>query len=85
MTKQTTKPKITNYRDFRRKLDINQSKFWSRLGVTQSGGSRYESGRNVPKPTQTMIDLAYSPMKQAIKLLAELRGVTVEELMGAAK
>jgi len=24
-------------------------------------------------------------MKQAIKLLAELRGVTVEELMGAAK
>lgn len=27
-----------------------QGEFWPRLGVTQSAGSRYESGREVPKP-----------------------------------
>lgn len=28
----------------RKKLGLNQSEFWSRINVTQSGGSRYESG-----------------------------------------
>lgn len=41
----------------RRKLDMNQSEFWSRYGVTQSGGSRYESGRNMPLPTAILIYL----------------------------
>ena len=27
---------------------LRQSEFWSRIDVTQSGGSRYESGRNIP-------------------------------------
>lgn len=27
-----------------------QAEFWPLLGVTQSAGSRYESGRQVPKP-----------------------------------
>lgn len=27
-----------------------QGEFWPLLGVTQSAGSRYESGREVPKP-----------------------------------
>lgn len=30
-------------REIRRKLGLNQQQFWSMLGVTQSGGSRYES------------------------------------------
>ena len=29
----------------RQKLGLNQQQFWARLGVTQSGGSRYENGR----------------------------------------
>jgi len=33
----------------------NQSEFWSRFGVTQSGGSRYESGRNMPKPLKLLM------------------------------
>ena len=40
--------KIENIRDIRKKLGLNQMDFWSRIGVTQSGGSRYESGRNMP-------------------------------------
>lgn len=44
-----------------RKLSrLNQSEFWSRFGVTQSGGSRYESGRNVPLPTSMLIWLRES-------------------------
>lgn len=43
----------------RRSLGLNQSEFWSRLGVTQSGGSRYESGRNMPKPVKELLRLVH--------------------------
>ena len=33
--------------------------FWSTLGVTQSGGSRYESGRNMPKPVRELLRLVH--------------------------
>jgi DNA-binding transcriptional regulator YiaG len=43
--------------DFRNKLGLNQSQFWTRYGVTQSGGSRYESGRNIPAPLELLLRL----------------------------
>lgn len=46
---------IKNPREIRRQLGLNQSEFWSRVGVTQSGGSRYESGRNMPKPVRELV------------------------------
>lgn len=46
-------------RDIRRKLAMNQQQFWSKLGVTQSGGSRYESGRNMPRPVQQLLRLVH--------------------------
>lgn len=46
-------------RDVRRKLGLNQQQFWSKLGVTQSGGSRYESGRNIPRPVQHLLRLVH--------------------------
>ncbi len=46
-------------REIRRKLGMNQQQFWSRLGVTQSGGSRYESGRNIPRPVQQLLRLVH--------------------------
>lgn len=46
-------------REIRRKLGLNQQQFWSKLGVTQSGGSRYESGRNMPKPVQQLLRLVH--------------------------
>ena len=46
-------------REIRRKLGLNQSEFWSELGVTQSGGSRYESGRNIPRPVQALLRLVH--------------------------
>ncbi len=39
----------------RKKEGRNQKDFWSRYGVTQSGGSRYESDRNIPKPLAILL------------------------------
>lgn len=39
----------------RKKESLNQMDFWKRYGVTQSGGSRYESGRNIPKPLAILL------------------------------
>ena len=38
-------------------LNQNQSEFWSALGVTQSGGSRYENGRGMPTPLAILMVL----------------------------
>ena len=46
-------------REIRRRLGLNQEEFWSRIGVTQSGGSRYESGRNMPKPVRELLRLVH--------------------------
>ena len=56
MTKSTDKIDV---REIRRKLGMNQSQFWSKIGVTQSGGSRYESGRNIPRPVQALLRLVH--------------------------
>ncbi len=51
--------RITNPREIRRRLRLNQQEFWSRIGVTQSGGSRYESGRTMPKPVRELLRLVH--------------------------
>lgn len=70
MTKATLDPVAV-----RRKLGINQTQFWTPLGVTQSGGSRYESGRSIPKPVQMLLTIRYGTDKQAEKMVSTLRGV----------
>ena len=51
--------KIQNPRGIRRRLGMNQQEFWGRIGVTHSGGSRYESGRNMPKPVQELLRVVH--------------------------
>ncbi len=74
MAKKSTAPKPINPRDIREKLGLNQQKFWSKVGVTQSGGSRYESGRNVPKSVQTLLTIAHGTEVQARTVVEQLRG-----------
>jgi transcriptional regulator with XRE-family HTH domain len=50
---------LVNPREIRRRLGLNQEEFWTRIGVTQSGGSRYESGRNMPKPVRELLRLVH--------------------------
>ena len=58
MKKRTNETKI-NPLEIRKQLGLNQSEFWGPLGVTQSGGSRYESGRNMPKQVEVLLRLRY--------------------------
>jgi transcriptional regulator with XRE-family HTH domain len=46
-------------RALRVQLDLNQQEFWSAIGVTQSGGSRYENDRRIPKPVMELLRLRY--------------------------
>jgi transcriptional regulator with XRE-family HTH domain len=50
---------LANPREIRRKLGMNQQQFWGMIGVTQSGGSRYESGRNMPRPVRELLRLVH--------------------------
>ena len=54
-----TNEKTIEPREIRRKLGMNQQQFWSKIGVTQSGGSRYESGRNMPRPVRELLRLVH--------------------------
>lgn len=57
----------------RKKLRMNQMEFWGPLGITQSGGSRYESGRNIPKTVQKLLAIAYGTEKQSAAVIEALR------------
>lgn len=46
-------------REIRRKMNLNQAEFWNRIGTTQSAGSRYESGRDVPESVASLAYLVY--------------------------
>lgn len=49
-----------NIRLLRGLSGLDQTAFWKRVGVTQSGGSRYENGeRRVPTPVQSLLRLVY--------------------------
>lgn len=50
---------IKDYRLVRVKLRLNQTEFWTRIGVSQSGGSRYEKGRKVPRPIAVLAHEVY--------------------------
>jgi len=58
-----TKPLKGNILELRKETGLNQKDFWGQFGVTQSGGSRYESGRTIPKPVNGMIRKAYPKFK----------------------
>jgi len=67
-------------KEMRKKRGMNQSNFWAPLGVTQSGGSRYESDRNLPKPVESLVTIAYGTPAQLFKELQRLRPDFVKDL-----
>ena len=69
-----TQPKI-NPGEIRRSLHLNQVQFWAPLAVTQSGGSRYEGGRAMPKPVCVLLELLVTEKndERAVKKLLALR------------
>ena len=61
--------------ELRRHLFMTQTEFWSRIGITQSGGSRYEKGRLMPKQVQYLLHFAYALDDDATELLEWLRAM----------
>ena len=58
----------------RKKAGTNQSVFWSAVGIGQSAGSRYESGRNIPRPVQMLLRIAYGTAAQSTRQIRALLG-----------
>lgn len=47
---------LRKYRKARRE---SQDRFWSRFGVTQSRGSRFELGMDIPRPVAILLKLYF--------------------------
>jgi DNA-binding transcriptional regulator YiaG len=62
-----------NFKAVRDSLDMGQGVFWKRVFVTQSGGSRYENGRNIPEAVKTLLKLVYTSPADSEAFLARLR------------
>lgn len=48
-----------NLAALRTSLGLSQEKFWRKIGVTQSAGSRYERGAAIPLPVALLIGVCY--------------------------
>lgn len=46
-------------REYRKTRRENQCRFWSRFGVTQSCGSRFEMGSAIPQPVAILLKLYF--------------------------
>ncbi len=52
-------------RVYRQSLRQTQAQFWGQLGVTQSGGARYEGGRVMPRPVLALVRVVHPALSEA--------------------
>lgn len=57
----------------RKRCRLTQGEFWGVLGITQSGGSRYESGRDIPTPVQLLLNIALATRAKSAEVVEDLR------------
>ncbi len=58
----------------RLELGLTQEQFWGAVSVSQTCGSRYESGRTIPQPVLVLLDLTYMTDKtEADRILRKMR------------
>jgi hypothetical protein len=50
-------PALADLRQLRISKRESQEKFWGRFGVTQSSGSRFETGLSIPAPVAILLKL----------------------------
>lgn len=60
-------------RNLRKSRGLTQTEFWTRIGITQSAGSRYETNRRVPAPVNLLLTLVHDSKRNAWKMLSKLR------------
>lgn len=61
----------------RKAIQLNQKDFWDQVCVTQSGGSRYESGRELPEPVEVLVRRVWlnQSVAEAVAVVNARRGV----------
>lgn len=48
----------------RKRMGLNQTEFWEKVGVSQSAGSRYETGATaIPRPIVLLLKLTFKKGK----------------------
>lgn len=47
-------------RKYRKRKRESQDRFWARFGITQSRGSRFEMGAEIPKPVAILLELYFN-------------------------
>jgi len=62
-------------RELRRERRMNQGEFWSIFQTTQSGGSRYESGRDIPESVQVLLNIAFGTEAKSAAIVESLRAL----------
>lgn len=68
---------LSDIRKHRRLAGLNQRDFWAKYGITQSGGSRYETGRDMPNSTSILIVLQEQGLLSDEQLAAALQIVQI--------
>ena len=57
----------------RKSAGLTQAQFWERIGITQSGGSRYEMAGYFPEPIGILLTIAYGNLREARRTVDALR------------
>lgn len=57
LAEQNNTPRSSELKRFRISKRESQEKFWGRFGVTQSSGSRFETGLGIPPPVAILVKL----------------------------
>jgi predicted transcriptional regulator len=75
MNSQIFQAKMTGkeVRLWRKSLGLRQSDFWGRVFVSQSRGSRHESGERIPRTVECLLRLTYCSENEALENLMRLR------------
>lgn len=63
-------------KELRRTRRENQTRFWKRFGVTQSRGSRFEQGMEIPSPVKILIRLYFEGVVKERDLQQARRNTT---------
>ncbi len=58
----------------RERAKLRQTEFWNLIGLSQTAGSRYESGkRRIPRNIELLLQLIYGKCEDAVALFVRLR------------
>lgn len=68
----------------RQNLGLTQAAFWTRVFVTQSGGARYELGRDMSEQVAMLLQLVFGTEEYATTLLSALRAGSLSDTLLAS-